>query len=334
MLLSFQKQDPEFANTYFQLSLLAIDRAKKYYPLTELENVKYFTYNSKLFLGLAKLKVKDDKRSNRSYYENAEIEKVDGKIKFEKIDTFLTVKNEDITEYEKNVIETTEFFHKSSEKYHECIRIFKNINGKFSKIKNVYLSETPELNTQLTYLEMSFDSCLFYFKEYKDNLADYPLKDYKQQYKLKIIITYRLDGLTGANFLENQIVLWDYKTWVNQVRKTINTDIKNNRDKIVETNNLIDNKIRELSEERYSDDYKGQKIDKKFIYKIEKYDNKSLLISLLKYKQSLIEFLLKLGHYHLNILNYYSKLKMLLHHQQLLHQRNFEVLKTILIIIM
>ncbi len=60
-LLAYQKQDPDFANTYFQLGLIADYWARNYDPLTEYEYVKTFIYDTKLYYGLAKLKLKDEK---------------------------------------------------------------------------------------------------------------------------------------------------------------------------------------------------------------------------------------------------------------------------------
>ena len=54
LLTEYQKIDPEFPNTYFQLGLISFDWTKDADPLTQMSEVEYFIYNSTLFLGLAK----------------------------------------------------------------------------------------------------------------------------------------------------------------------------------------------------------------------------------------------------------------------------------------
>ncbi|MCK5029541.1 MAG: hypothetical protein KAR57_07900, partial [Bacteroidales bacterium] len=49
LLLAFQKQDPDFANTYFQLGIIAKQWAKDFNPFTEFEYTKHFIYNTKLY---------------------------------------------------------------------------------------------------------------------------------------------------------------------------------------------------------------------------------------------------------------------------------------------
>ena len=64
LLLNVQKQDPDFANTYFQLGIIAHKWAKEFNPFTEYEFTKQFIYNTKLYFNLAKLKIEGDKKKN------------------------------------------------------------------------------------------------------------------------------------------------------------------------------------------------------------------------------------------------------------------------------
>ena len=68
-----QQQDPYHVNTYYQLGVICQKWAKKYDPLTEYDNVKYFVYHAKLYLDMA-VKYLDDKeaRKNREFYHLVE----------------------------------------------------------------------------------------------------------------------------------------------------------------------------------------------------------------------------------------------------------------------
>lgn len=290
LLLAYQRQDPDFANTYFQLALIARDWTKEFNPFTEFQYVKLFIYNTKLYFGLAKLKLKEEKKKNRDLYENAGIIPLGKKLKISDIDLYIDAQMDSIKTFEENILKIINNFNKSSDSYNECVNIFMNINTKYSKIKNIYLDNNEMLLNNLNSLELKFDSTLIYFSNYKKAIKEYPIKGYNQEYKLKKIITYRLNGLTSSNFLKNKFFLWDYKTWVEQVKKTKSERIKSNRLDIVSLETLMKNKIRILEKDIYSDNYKPYKLNEKFVYKIEKYDNNSLLIKLFKLNEAKINY--------------------------------------------
>jgi len=291
LLLAYQKQDPEFANTYFQLALIAKKWAKEFNPFTEFAYTKLFIYNTKLYFNLAKLKLKDEKKKNRIYYENAGIKTGEKKLSFGDISSFIDTKTDEIKLYEDNIIQIVQYLNKSSDFYNECVNIFMNINSEYSKIKNIYLAEEKGFLSEINLLESNFDSTLIYFRKYKDATNTYPIQGYNQNYKLKEIITYRLDGLTNSNFLNNEFTLWNYKKWVEDVKKTKNERIKNNRNDIVSIETEMKNIIQQLSKDEYTDNYKPYKLNDKFIYKIEKYDNNSLLIKLFNLNEAKINYL-------------------------------------------
>jgi len=291
LLLAYQRQDPNFANTYFQLALIAKDWTKEFNPFTEFQYVKLFIYNTKLYFGLAKLKLKEEKKKNRDLYENAGIIPLGKKLKITDIELYINNQIDSIKIFEKNIVKIINNFNKSSDSYNECVNVFMDINTKYNKIKNIYLDNDEALLQNINNLEMYFDSTRIYFNNYKKAIKEYPIKGYNQEYKLKRIITYRLNGLTNSNFLNNNFFLWDYKTWVNEVKKTKAERIKSNRLDIVSLETLMKNKMKILEKDVFSDSYKPYKLDEKFVYKIEKYDNNSLLVKLFKLNEAKINYL-------------------------------------------
>ncbi len=290
LLLAFQKQEPEFANTYFQLALIARDWSKEFNPFTEFSYTKQFIYNTKLYFGLAKLKLKEEKKKNRDLYENAGIIPLGKKLKIEDIELFIDAEIKSIKIYEKNITKIINNFNQSSDSYNKCVDVFMDINTEYNKIKNIYLASDKATLQKLNDLEMYYDSTLIYFKNYKSAIKEYPIEGYDQEYQLKQIITYRLNGLTNSNFLNNNFFLWDYKTWVNKVKKTKGERIKSNRQDIGSIKTTMENKLKFLDKDNYSDKFKPYKLDEKFVYKIEKYDNNSLLIKLFKLNEAKINY--------------------------------------------
>ena len=291
LLIAYQKQNPGFANTYFQLGIIAKEWAKSYNPFKEFTYTKMFIYNTKLYFNLAKLYMKDEKGKNRSYYKNAPIIPKGKKLQIDDINSYIDSQIEDIEDYEKNVVKIVNFYNKSSDSYNSCVSLFMKINSDYAKIKYIYLSDESKFLSEMQKLESDFDSTLIYFQLYKEALNKFPIQNYNQSYKLKNIITYRLDGLTYSDFLQNNILLWDYKKWVHDVKQVKESIIKNNRTEITNLDSEIKSKINTVLNGEYSDHYPKYKTDEKFIYKIEKFDNNSLLIKLFKLNETKLNFL-------------------------------------------
>jgi len=291
LLMAYQRQDPDFANTYFQLGIIAKEWAKSFNPYKEFAYTKLFIYNTKLYFNLAKRYIEDEKNKNRSYYKNAPIIPKGKKLQISDINAYIDSQVEDITDYENNVVKIINYYNKSSDYYNECVSTFMNINTTYTKIKNIYLSDEPELYSEMQKLETDFDSTLIYFQLYKNALKKFPIQNYNQTYRLRNIITYRLDGLTYSDFLQNNILLWNYKKWVRDVQQMKESMVKDNRTEIFNQNNEIKSKINALLSGEYSNGYRRFKTDEKFIYKIEKLDNNSLLVKLFKLNEAKFNFL-------------------------------------------
>ena len=211
-LLAYQKQDPQFASTYFQLALIAKVWAKQYDPLTDFKMAQFFIYNTKLYFGLAKLKMIAESGKNREYYENAGIVPAKKKISPEEIAAFIDSNMVEIKEYERQITAISNYFSKTVEYYNNCVFLFKEVNRDYDKVKDIYLGSEKELIDKLTKIKIKFDSTIICFNNYSQAIKEYPILNYHQKYELKSIETFRLDGLTNANFLQNDIVLWNYSS--------------------------------------------------------------------------------------------------------------------------
>ena len=293
LLLVFQKQEPYFANTYLQLGLIAENWAKEYDALVERKDVDFFIYNTSLYFGLAKSKIDDKEiRKNQKYYQNIGRFKDLQKIKSEDVNGFLTDKIVANNEYKKNVDIVTNFFNSSIKHYNNCIRIFKGINQKNNKIKDIYLTADDEFMKKLNELESSFDSTLYFLQNYQTAIKNYPIKNYKQEYKLLPIETYRLHGLTGSDFLLDLIPIWDYGTWIKKIRKLIKSDLFQMKNEIDITEKALNRDIERIGKmENYSFGIERYIIDEKLKYQIGKYDHNSLILDLFKYKDRKLDYL-------------------------------------------
>lgn len=289
----YQKQDPHFANTYIQLG----DACEKIFaeidPLRNLQLSNYWANNAILYYGLFPVYLKSNEvRRNREYYENFPIETQGKKIE-----------NEDVLLYVENRISSCKNYidslglifsalEKSKDHYNNCVKIFNEINNKYDNLNNALLQTNSDFLLKLTDLETEYKSTIEEFSNYQEMIKNFPLGNYKQEYKAVPIQTFRLDGLTNSDFFKNSFTIWDYGKWVENFRETFNKDIVPLRNEVVAINKTFNDNKRRLSIiESMDKDEKLKSFDELFMFRLGKYDNNSLVRDLFRYLNIRQDFL-------------------------------------------
>jgi len=288
----YQQQDPFHANSYYQLGLIAQAWSKKYDPFTQPSDVRYFTYHTKVYFGLAKQYLDDKEiRKNSDYYQAIQLAEGE-KISLEKAIADIGSRMKLNTEFAQKFEEIYRLFNKSADLYNHCVELFLEINRNNTNEKELLLTATPQINEKINELSVSYDSTLFYLSAFVTSLHNYPLKSYKQSYSIKPIETYRLEGLTYSNFLENEITLWDFKQWIDNFNKLTRTDISKMRNSIDSTYNTLQQVITDFkTSTTYSDSIAAVKVNPQVLFKIGKYDFNSVIINYFNYLESKANYL-------------------------------------------
>ena len=292
LLKKFQESNPEHANTYYQLALIAKEWAKEYDPFTEFKDVSYFIYHTKVYLGLCRKFIdKREARKNGELYQGAKKQDGNWWHKPKDIKARLDTHKTEIEKYEKNIKILRKYYNKSLAKYDKCVNIFRDINANYNKIKDIYLMADKNFREKTNRLTANFDSTLHYLDKYRTALNNYPLEGYDQTYSLAPVNTYRLQGLTRENFLKNNLMLWNYKSWTDSLYSVIENDIHELRKKIGDTEKQLNNYIRYLTRTPAKDTLRKFTLDRKTGFLIEKYDYQSLMLDMFKYKAGKIRYL-------------------------------------------
>lgn len=185
-------------------------------------------------------------------------------------------------------------FTESVDFYDQAIKIFAEINGKYTSYDKLLLLFDKDLNQKLETLKVKYDSSLFYLDKYISLIDEYPIKGYNQSYSIDSIKTYRLEGLlTSPNFLTNNITIWNYKAWANKVQNDVNSDIVDLREKLNQAEIALNSSLKVIEDQSYNENFNPHIIDKKLEFDLRKFDNESLPVALLKYKEFKQDLLLK-----------------------------------------
>jgi hypothetical protein len=296
LLYDFFKSNNDHPATNIQLALIFEERYKSAHPISDYEAAISNAERAKLLFGRSRDLIDDrEVRRNAWHYPNFTNEfKRNGKpvVEFETIqlvhqkglkeaDSFLTY----MPPIYKN-------FMKMVEQYDLASKNFVRINGDYNSLKDIYLLYDKELEARFELVKNSYDSTLYYFKKYKEAANGYPPFDLNQKLSFNKIQTYRLDGLViQTDFLVDNIQLWDYATWVNQVKKVIDNEISQLRNDIEKIESKLENSFARMNDWAPNDSIDVDPIERKSIYKIRKYDLNSPVANVFQYKDDKLDLL-------------------------------------------
>jgi len=296
LLYDFFKSNNDHPASNIQLALIFEERYKQAHPISDYEAAIANAERAKLLFGRARDLIDErEVRRNEWFYPNFTNEfKRNGKpkVEFEKVksvheqglkeaDSFLTY----MPPIHKN-------FMKMVEQYDLATKNFVRINGDYKSLKDIYLLFDNELEERFDLVKNSYDSTLYYFEAYKKAGKAYPPFKLDQKLSFKDIQTYRLDGLViQTDFLVNNINLWNYAAWTNQVKKVINTEINQLRNEIVKIEQKLGDSFLSLDNWEPNDSIDVNPIEKKSIYRIRKYDLNSPVANIFQYKDDKLDLI-------------------------------------------
>lgn len=286
-LKEFLAEELDHPNANFRLALIY---EKSYRTTDALTNFDYVIANAEQAkLRFVKSKaIVDEREVNRNAEYYAPIFKmVDAKgkpdVPFAIVATKIKNGYDSADLFVKKMPPIYKAFTKSVNFYDKSVKIFSDINSRFSSLDDLYLYFDTDLDQQLETLKVSDDSTRFYLDQYLTLIKAYPIWHHKQQYSVKPVVTYRLDGLvTTLNFLTDKIVIWDYSAWVEQVRKSVHTSISSLRNNLNQAEEKLDNTLAEV--EKSGTISSPIKLDKQLVFNLNNFDKQSLALALLDYK--------------------------------------------------
>ena len=176
-------------------------------------------------------------------------------------------------------------FTKSVYQYDIATKLFAGISDRFSSTEDLLLLHNNELDAKLGSLKMHYDSTLVYLNQYTELIGAHPIHYHNQRYLIQPIKTYRLDGLQSrVNFLVNEIILWDYGTWVDQVRLQMSKEITDLRAKLKLQEESLAKSLEKVASIAAGESFIPVTLDKQAMFALGNFDRQSLLHSLFTYK--------------------------------------------------
>lgn len=296
-LKEYLSEDLEHPNANFRLALVYEQNYKTADPLTQYAFALANAEQAKLRFLKSRLLVDDRELSRNNEYYAPLYKTVDAKGK-PFVEPSLVLKKIS-NGYDSSQLFLSKLppiyasFTRSVNFYDKAVKAFAKLNDTYASPDDLYLLYDQNVDKQLGQLKQDFDSARHYLDLYNKLITAYPIAYHHQQYHVKPIVTFRLDGLiTRMNFLTDNIELWDYASWVDGIRKDVNGDIAALRNKLNANEEKIDASLMAL-EAPVGPAPLPVRPDKQLVFTLNNFDKQSLVLALLDYKNFKQDWLLK-----------------------------------------
>ncbi len=294
------KNDTSIASANLHIGTFLYNRAKSYDVLKQNDAAKIDCDSALFFLTRSKRQINEKETKRNDEYYSMFTRNAKDTLKpitnrdtiFKRVSRDLDAKLKEIPIHKSNIDLIFYTFNKSVDYYAQAAKIYKNLNNRYSNIKELSLMSDLALAADLDKMHINYDSSIHYLETYKKAIKAYPIKGYNQQYEVESIETYRLDGLSKTDFLASKLKLWNYAKWAKEIKTVLDKEIKKLKDGIIKYDELYATTFEEINTKFIGyDSAMAIKADKKLYSLINKYDYNSLALRLLDYKQKRLEFL-------------------------------------------
>lgn len=223
-------------------------------------------------------KLIDDKeiRRNDEYYQaynRRDLRTGKFGVKLSDVQFDLEKKMQALKERKELVRELKTHYENAEGQYAKAQFLYKDVQLKYGNVKTLFLRSDENTINDLKRISQVFDSSIFAFKNYKDVSSTYGNSGYNQELTLKEISSLENDGTSPADFMQDKLVLWDYKRWADNAISGINEEIVPMRENLISYDIEI-NKLREkLKKDSVSVTNDLTKLVDKILYEqLKKYD--------------------------------------------------------------
>lgn len=291
VLLSYLNTEPLHVNANFQLGVICTEKALETDPLVNPSETFYYIEAAKKYFSISAFLDDREVRKNRKYYENIIQNPVSGHIELEDVQNELVNRLEKLNEYEQNLNIILGCFELTQHHYNSCIKIYEQLCRTYPSEEDIIINISSKTKDELFHLKNEFTKTIENFKAYREAVKKYPIKSYNQYWTVKPIKKYGFDGFTIASFLKQEVALWDFESWINELLKRAENNLQPVRLQIRQFEKKLNRTIDEVNNDNTITDETALRIPVEIVETLKLYDINPLPVVLFQYKIAHIQFL-------------------------------------------
>jgi len=201
-----------------------------------------FFYNK----SLPKLTEKEIKKNDENYlmYTRRDLRTGEFGIKLSDIQLDIETRTKFLYERRDRIMALKKFLKETESQYERANALYKELQNRFASKKELFLQSDDNLILEMEKLASIFDSSQVSFKNYKTTLQALGKTGYNPTADLQEIKDFNRDGSAPADFISDDVKLWNYSEWAKKTSAIIRDEIYPLRKEIVRFDSEI-NKLRE-----------------------------------------------------------------------------------------
>lgn len=236
-LKRYLKETTDNASAYLYMGIIYQEKALKNDILKQTEGL-IINLDSAIYFydkALPMITEKEIKRNDENYqmYTRRDLRTGEFGIKQSDVQLDIETRVKALKEKRDKVKPLKNNFLQAQKLYNRANEFFKGIQSKYANEKEFFLRSDEQLLVELNNLIAVYDSSQVAFKSYKSILQTMGKTDYNQDLTLLEINDFKKDGITGADFLVNDLWLWDYTRWAQKSFNVIQNEIVPLRDNLI-----------------------------------------------------------------------------------------------------
>jgi len=247
-LKKFLKDNPDHPNALLYMGITFQEKANKDDVLKQTEYLQHHIDSAILFYERAYKEIdeKEVKRNDEYYesYKRRDLRTGNFAIKLSDVQFDLEKKIQGLKEKRTRSGLLKEYLTIAETLYGKANSQFKALQGDYGGAKELLLRSDEGTIKTLNRLVDVFDSCLTAFKTYKSTSQLLGKTGYNQILNLTAVKDFKSDGSSPCDFMQDDLKLWDYKSWAQIAIQTIEKEINPIRESLI-TYDIEINKIRE-----------------------------------------------------------------------------------------
>ena len=247
-LRKFLKDNPDHPNALLYMGIIFQEKAIKDDVLKQTEMLQHHIDSAVIFYEKAYKEIdeKEVKRNDEYYesYKRRDLRTGDFAIKLSDVQFDLEKKIQGLKERKTRAGLLKGYLTAAEALYGKANGQFKDLQNNYTGTKELLLRSDEGMVKSLNRLVEVFDSCLIAFKNYKSTSQLLGKTGYNQIINLQSIKDFKSDGSSPCDFTQDDLKLWDYKSWAQSSIQTIEKEINPMRESLIAYDIEI-NKVRE-----------------------------------------------------------------------------------------
>ena len=294
-LKRYIKETPDNPNSYLYMGIIYQDKSGRIDPLLHTGVLTLTIDSSLLYFDKAfKTITEKEVKKNDEYYEaytKRDLRTGKFGIKLSDVQLDIETRTKSIKERKENVIRLKQHFVTAVSKYERANKLFKTLHEKYGSEREFFLRSDDEMANELKSIAQAFDSMNIAFDQYKTTSKSIGKTGYNQVIDLQEIKDFKRDGSAPADFLKDDLKLWDYTRWVNHSTEVIEKEIKPMRNNLV----AYDIEINKLRDRLKTDSVSvksdlAKLVNKMLSDQLRKYDHDPLPLDVFEMKIAELEY--------------------------------------------